>query len=310
VSIAMLAALLASAAVFPLALADGPEPESKRDAEGKEAEEQPAEPWPGAEDAEDSGAEPVTPADPVQRFQSNFSSNEPFYIAVGSRDDTTAKFQISFKYRFLSKGGGIDRRTGLSSRLFLGYTQKSIWDLDQKSLPFRDTNYRPSFFYLRETPLGCNGSRKRCRSGLQIGVEHESNGQGGDDSRSLNVAFVRPTWRLGDLDDYHWTLSPKFYGYVTSLSDNRDLPDYRGYVDFLVSLGKLDSWKFAGTFRKGTDASAYSAEIEITYPLDRIFGGNVATFLYLQVFSGYGESLIDYDRKGPTQIRLGIAALR
>lgn len=245
--------------------------------------------------------------DPIQRFASRFGLNEPLYFAVGFRKEGDAKFQISFKYRFFSAVPGSAPRTWIGNTYF-GYTQTSIWDVEDDSLPFRDTSYRPSLFFLRDRIA--RYSTERRHFGIQFGIEHESNGQGGDDSRSLNIAFVRPTWRFGAIDGYHFTLSPKLYVYVDSLSDNPDLDEYRGYADLAAAWGKFDSWKIAGTLRTGTKNDAGSIEVAVTYPLDRLISRDIGAFVMLQYFSGWGESLIDYDVKRPSQVRLGFALVR
>lgn len=43
---------------------------------------------------------------------------------------------------------------------------------------------------------------KGFRLDLQAGVFHESNGKGGADSRSLNTAYVQPTFVVGKEGDF------------------------------------------------------------------------------------------------------------
>lgn len=261
-----------------------------------------------AQEILDEGAvETPGPIDPIQRFASRFGLNEPLFFAVGWRKEGDARFQISFKYRFYSVEPGKKAHSWLANTYF-GYTQTSIWDIEDDSLPFRDTSYRPSFFYLQDRlPRYSTETR---HFGIQFGIEHESNGQGEDDSRSLNIAFFRPTWRFGELTDYHFTISPKFYVYVDSLSDNPDLDEYRGYVDFVAAWGKHDSWKAQVMLRKGTRAKSGSIQADVSYPLDRLISRNVGAFVLLQYFNGWGESLIDYNVKRPSQVRLGLMLVR
>jgi outer membrane phospholipase A len=259
---------------------------------------------PAQEQAEPPPNEPSV--DAVQRFFSHFSAHEPLYFAAGLREDGNAKFQVSFRYRFLEPRPGTEGNGSFSEHLYFGYTQYSIWDWEADSSPFRDTSYIPSLFWSRGNLRGPRPSPR----GLQIGIEHESNGQGGDDSRSLNVVYVQPTWRFGNFDRYHWTISPKIYAYVGSLGDNPDIEDYRGYMDLIVSYGKLDSWKFATMTRYGAAGGRTSFQVDVSYPLDRLLTKRFNAFVHLQYFNGWGESLLDYDVKRPSQIRLGLMLIR
>lgn len=98
-----------------------------------------------------------------------------------------AEFQISFKVPMnyddlLFDGDG----------LFFGMTLKSFWQVytGDASRPFRETNYRPELFYFTPTswqPLG--GS-----TWLGFGIEHESNGQRQELSRSWNRVYTNLTF--------------------------------------------------------------------------------------------------------------------
>ena len=241
------------------------------------------------------------------RYGELFAPHEPLYAVVGGRGTTNAKFQISFRYRFLGGRAG-DGHTSWLEDLNFGFTQTSLWDIELESSPFRDTSYRPSLFYREETVA--RWSRPRRRVGIQAGIEHESNGQAGDRSRSLNIVYVQPILHLGDERDWHWTVAPRIFAYVGSLADNPNIADFRGYADLLVTWGHPDGLELRGMLRKGTRADRGSMQLDVTWPLDRLRGGRIAAYAHLQVFAGWGESLIDYDVKRPTQFRLGITVLR
>ncbi|WP_454720693.1 MULTISPECIES: phospholipase A [Cupriavidus] len=250
-----------------------------------------------------ASAEPA----PVQadlRDQGRLTFNEPMYFMAGGHGGANAKFQLSFKFRVFQ--GENPNSRSLLDNLYFGYTQFSLWDLAADSHPFRDTNYRPSLFYY----LSDTGVHNRAISRLSVaaGLEHESNGLDGDRSRSINTVFARPTFYLGDLTDWHWTVSPKLYYYVEK-SDNTNIANYRGYMDLKLAYGKADSWEFAATLRKGTQKYYGSVDTAVTYPLARLVPGT-AGYLMAGYFIGYGESLLDYNRKQPWQFRLGYALSR
>jgi outer membrane phospholipase A len=237
---------------------------------------------------------------------SRISFKDPTYFIVGnSGHDVSAKFQLSFKYRIFQPDD--PRSRGLIDNLYFGYTQFSIWDLQAPSSPFRDTNYRPSLFYFLPD-LGVSNSFIS-RISLATGLEHESNGQDGVKSRSLNIAFVEPSVSFGKLNDYHLTVAPKIYTYLGPLSDNPDIADYRGNVDLKISFGKPDGIGFSTLLRKGRHGNAGSADNQLSYPLSRLIPGT-AGYLFANYFYGYGESLLNYNEKITPQLRVGFALSR
>lgn len=233
------------------------------------------------------------------------SPEEPIYFLFGHGDDhgADARFQISFKYRPFEPKGSIAQYAPFLSNLYFSYTQTTLWDIGGDSSPFRDTSYRPGIFY-----RWAGASRGVLPDVWRIGVEHESNGQGGVDSRSLNIAYVRPSWDIDLANGKRLTFSPKVYTYLDK-DENSDIAHYRGYVDWQLRYGREDGLMLTGLYRQGTRGYA-TGQLDISYPLsDRILS-RTGTFAHLQIFSGYGETLLDYNKDRDTQIRLGISITR
>lgn len=176
------------------------------------------------------------------------SANEPLYFVVGSSSerDFDARFQLSFKYRPFDPDARVAKYLPPLSNLYFAYTQTSLWDLGGNSSPFEDTSYRPSVYY-KWTGAG----RGMIPDSWSVGLEHESNGRDGDDSRSINTAFIKPTWHLDFAHGRRLTLSPKFYQYLEK-SDNSDIYQYRGYVDFQARFGREDGAILTALYRQGT----------------------------------------------------------
>ncbi|MFN0298921.1 MAG: phospholipase A [Burkholderiales bacterium] len=234
------------------------------------------------------------------------STYEPMYFILGTRENATAKMQLSFKYRPFDEeifGTGIFAPL---SKLHFGYTQASLWDIGQESAPFRDTSYRPGIFYLEpDLWRSADGGR---RLSFAAGLEHESNGRDGESSRSMNNAYLRPRWRVNFGRDYYWALSPKFVKYLEK-SDNTDIADYRGYVDLNIRLGRYDGFEVSSVLRKG-NRTAGSIQLDLTYPIRRRIFADAGGFVHLQYFNGYGESLLDYNVHRRSQMRLGFSIVR
>lgn len=233
------------------------------------------------------------------------STFEPMYFADGGGTESLVRFQLSFKYRLVLPDD--PRSRGLLDNLYFAYTQMSLWDIHKTGAPFRDTSYMPQlFYYLPDTGWK---SPLFTQMGLMAGLGHESNGQGGADSRGIDIVFVRPTWEFGDVQSTHLTLSPKIYYYIRKDDLNSDIAHYRGYADFLVKYGSPDGLQLAVTLRKGTRAGYGSIDTQLTYPLARLFSNALGGYLWLGYFNGYGEDLLDYNQRRWVA-RIGLSLVR
>lgn len=243
-------------------------------------------------------------ANVLQSFVDRFSLHEPIYIVYGN-EDLAAKFQISFKYRVLrfdeNKEGPVSRS------LQLAYTQRSLWDFDGASSPFYDTSYMPAAFYEWIRPLEKSQGWFRWL-GLQSGVRHESNGQSGGNSRSLNTLFVRSAWSVGSLDSWHLLIMPETWIYVGGLSDNEQIRDYRGYGQLRAVFGKAGGPALAYTGGIGRDFDNVTTQLDLTFPVN-IGWLDFGTYFLVQYFNGYGENLLDYDVRTHS-LRFGISLVR
>lgn len=249
----------------------------------------------------------ATPADsnPLRYVENRLSFYEPIYFAAGKNGDQDAKFQLSFKYRIFMPDDL--RSRAFFDNLYFAYTQRSLWDLSEESKPFKDTSYMPSvFYYLPDIGLR---SRFFSAMGIAAGVGHESNGQAGGASRSINIAFVQPTWAFGNVNDTHLSVSPKLYYYLQK-SENPDIAKYRGYMDLLVKYGSPNGLQLATTLRKGTHAWYGSVETQLTYPLARLLGGGWGGYLFAAFFDGYGEDIRDYNKRNHWSARIGYSISR
>ncbi|MCC7548864.1 MAG: phospholipase A [Burkholderiales bacterium] len=239
-------------------------------------------------------------------FAAALSAYEPVYFSAGSHGGANAKFQLSLKYRLFNENAGLARRIPALAHLYLGYTQSSLWDLESRSNPFRDTSYQPRLFYADNDVW--HGETQPVRLSAEFGLGHESNGRGGDESRSINIAYVRPGLTLGRTGKWQVTFAPKIYTYLDK-EDNPDIAEYRGYVDYSATIGKADRWQLTGLLREGT-GEGWSVQMDLSYPLRSVAIGNLNGYLHFQYFGGWGESMLDYDRRLPAQYRIGLMFVR
>jgi phospholipase A1/A2 len=229
---------------------------------------------------------------------------EPVYVIAGGDGGLNAKFQISLRYQLFDGRGALANRLPWIDDLYLSYSQTSLWDLGDLSKPFKDSSYRPRLFFSNyDLARYFDG---QLRVGVETGFGHESNGKEGDESRSFNMIYARPTLTLGDPAGLRFFAAPLIHNYIAD-DENPDLKDYRGYVDWVLGIGAKGGLDFWTTLRKGERSDYGSVEFNVSYPLSKLSGGDLTGWLTLQYFNGYGESLLDYNRKLDSQLRLGIA---
>ena len=245
----------------------------------------------------------------VQRsFAGRFTAHEPVYFIYGL-DAPGAKFQFSFKYRLLGDNGRLGDKVPVLRGLYLGFTQRSLWDIAANSSPFFDTSYMPELMYESQSYLDLGKRGGFQILGFQAGVRHESNGRDGSASRSVNIAYFRPAVAFGRLDGWNLLLAPRFFTYVSDVSNNPDIADYRGYSELTAIFGKNDRLALSLTGRLGRAGHRGSLQADLTIPVrfDKLF--DFATYLLIQYWNGYGESLRDYNKQTST-IRAGFSLVR
>jgi outer membrane phospholipase A len=239
-------------------------------------------------------------------FLDNFSTHDSVYFIYGP-DAPAAKFQFSFQYQMLANDGWLAREYPLLKGLRFAYTQRSLWDIDESSSPFYDTSYMPELFFASFAPA------KKTRGfftwlGWQAGLGHESNGRDGVNSRSLNTASAHAAFALGNLAGWNLVVVPKISAYISDMSDNADMDDYRGFGELRAAFGKNDSLGVSVLARAGQGLKKGAMQVDVTYPLD-VFFNNFAAYILVQYWNGYGESLLHYNKRTET-IRAGLSIVR
>jgi phospholipase A1 len=245
----------------------------------------------------------------IQRsFVGRFSPHEPVYFIYGP-DAPGAKFQFSFKYRVLGQKARLGDELPALRGLYAGFTQRSLWDIDADSSPFYDSSYMPELMYESQSFVSPGDGGGFRLLGYQAGVRHESNGQQGPESRSLNIAYIRPAFSFGRLDGWNLLLLPRIFDYITDLEDNPDIKNYRGNVELAVVIGRNDRGALALTGRAGRGFHKGSLQADLTIPVKFDLMFDFATYLLIQYWNGYGESLRSYNQRTET-VRAGFSLVR
>ena len=242
----------------------------------------------------------------IQRsFAGRFNAHEPVYFLYG-RDAPAAKFQFSFKYRLLGEEGRLGETLPALRGVYLGFTQRSLWDITADSSPFFDTSYMPEIMFESQSFVNPSAGGGFQFLGYQAGYRHESNGRDGPDSRSLNILYFRPAMAFGRLDGWNLLVAPRLLAYVSDLSNNPDIKNYRGNVELMLVAGRNDRFALSLTARLGRKGSL---QTDLTFPVkfDKLF--DFATYFLIQYWDGYGESLLYYNQRTST-VRAGFSLVR
>jgi phospholipase A1 len=214
-------------------------------------------------------------------------------------DDHEMVFQISFKAPLWRNA------MGSSGDLWMAYTAKSWWQLfnDEFSSPFRETNYEPEVFWQDSGNFSLFGWDL---DAYRLGFVHQSNGQNVPRSRSWNrvyahFGFSKGAWTLSLKPWYRIPEDDKKTPDATDGDDNPDIWRYMGYGEYGLSYrtSKSHLWSLMTRYNFHSDAKG-AAALSWSFPLSDRFRG------YAEIFSGYGDSMIDYNAS-ITRFTLGIA---
>jgi phospholipase A1 len=207
--------------------------------------------------------------------------------------DYEAKFQLSLKLRIWKDIlGDWERHLGMHIDLWLAYTQLSFWQIYNASIsrPFRETNYEPELILNGRMDKDLFYDWKL--RFIQIALNHQSNGQSEPLSRSWN----RLMFNFGfERENFDVVLKTWYRFPESTTDDNPDIESYLGYGELSAgyrrNLSGID-WRFSLMFRnnlrfdnENRSALQLGVEANLFGPLN----------LYVQYFTGYGESLINYN---------------
>ncbi len=210
-------------------------------------------------------------------------------------DAVEAKFQISFKTKLA------EDVFGDNGDVWAGYTQSSRWQAYNSGIsrPFRETNYEPEVMLVFRNNYSLFGWKGRM---MGVGINHQSNGRSDPLSRSWNrVIFTAGL----DRENWAFVVRPWYRISEGAREDNNpDIEDYIGRGDAMLVYNR-NGHELSLTGRhslRGGDRSNGSLQLDWGFPITNLLRGHV------QVFDGYGESLIDYNHRA-TYIGVGFALL-
>ena len=204
-----------------------------------------------------------------------------------------AAFQFSFKTKIAHR---IFWGTG---DIWVAYTQKAFWQVytDKLSRPIRDVNYEPELILNFATKYKLFGF-----DGRMIGVifNHQSNGNRVPLSRGWNriilqAGFEKNNWKV--------IIRPS-YKLNSKTDGNPKIADYAGRAEAIVvyNAGQHQLSTIMAHSMMVKNGGRGGIQLNWVFPIINNFKG------MLQLFNGYGETLLDYNHK-QTTVGLGISLM-
>lgn len=227
-------------------------------------------------------------------------SPSPGHTALTALPYSTNETRIQLSVRTKMAQGLLTQQQGLlRDSLWFSYTQQSYWQLfnSELSRPFRATDHEPAFTYIypsdAQLPLGW-----RLRySGIRL--VHQSNGQQLPLSRSWNRTVLMAGVERGN----EFRLTGQIWRRVVEDAADDDNPDISDKVGRAELAGYWDvnpDNTLGVTLRHSLRANANgSIRVEWLRKLGSSGspGNHSGLRLHTQLFSGYGDSLLDYNRQ-------------
>ena len=207
---------------------------------------------------------------------------------VAPSDNIEAKFQLSLKTPVWSK---IYNDNGY---LFFAFTQQAYWQAYNSDIssPFRETNYEPELILLLPHYKNYEEAASRI---IGISLSHQSNGRAGELSRSWNRLKLSWVTSIGNVfinfePWYRFKEKRKDAPSDPEGDDNPDITKYMGWFELSAAYKDEDAtWRM---MVRNNLRSDNKGAIRLSY--SRPFNKHVR--FYAELFNGYGESLIDYNR--------------
>jgi phospholipase A1 len=242
---------------------------------------------------------------PISTYKINYFTINNLW----KNDNAQVKFQFSVKYKFFGRDVRIQ---GHPLSLYLAYTQKSLWNVGQSSMPFEESNYNPEAFF--DYRINHSWGRFSLRDIILGPYEHESNGLAGPDSRSWDRQYAAVRLGLWPLEQRcgaettgqqdHVELNMKTWhasgysdqdAYLRALGRTETFPDYEGYGEINLVLRDVIVQGEWGNRLDVTSRIGGKQNFEIQYQ-QKIPYLNFSP--YIQYWNGYGETLLRFDRFG------------
>lgn len=228
------------------------------------------------------------------------TSPSPGHTAASSTPYRTSEMRIQLSVRTKIAEGLLTQGQELRrDSLWFGYTQQSNWQLFSGDLsrPFRTTDHEPEITYVYPTDAQLPGGWRLRYSGISLA--HQSNGQPLPLSRSWNRTVLMAGMEKGNKYRVQARLWKRLAEDAPT-DDNPDISDKVGRAE-LAALWNINSNDTVGATWRHSLSSGDGGSLRLEWLKSlgdtRAIGSRNGLRLHTQLFSGYGDSLIDYNRR-------------
>jgi phospholipase A1/A2 len=244
----------------------------------------------------------VTTANNVNSQPNSPSNAQP----STATDFNSSELKINLSVRTKIASGLLRRGDdALRDSIWFGYSQQSYWQLFNSAIsrPFRVTDHEPELIYVYPHALALPGGWTYRMTGT--GLVHQSNGQSKPLSRSWNRAYVMAAADKIASNGDRFTLQARVWDRISERADKDDNPDISNFIGRAELAGR---WSF--DTGAGIDKTAHTLGLTVRHALKSQGRGSVkleylrslgstnsGLRFHTQLFSGYGDSLIDYNVK-------------
>lgn len=248
----------------------------------------------------------LTMADAVNSAPSTPSPNHTAQPVSYSSTETRIQLSVRTKLaQGLLNGGSSE---WLDS-IWFAYSEQSYWQTFSADIsrPFHSTDHEPEVIYIYPVDLARDdGFHLRY---LGVSANHWSNGESNPLSRSWNRIIAKAGMELGKdlvLTANLWQRIPE----PGQSDDNPDLVQYMGNAEVSAMWSISARHSLSMTVRRNFDNGDNGSARLIWYykPEFASSKGKSALRLHADLFTGYGESLIDYNYRR-TVLNLGLSLL-
>jgi phospholipase A1 len=214
---------------------------------------------------------------------------------------TENKIQLSVRTKVakgLLKSG--DNDDDDHDSVWFGYTQQSYWQLFNGAIsrPFRATDHEPEVIYIYPHQIPLAGGWNYRLSGL--GLVHQSNGQSLPLSRSWNRVYLMGAAEKTLGQDSGLTLQGRIWDRLKESSGNDDNPGIENYIGRAEVTGswQINKANTVGVTLRHSLRKEARGSARFDWMMAPASSPNYTGLRYhVQLFSGYGDSLVDYNRK-------------
>ncbi|MBG6072230.1 MULTISPECIES: phospholipase A [unclassified Polaromonas] len=230
--------------------------------------------------------------------------SSPPLIGAGTPPDykhAETKIQLSVRTKVakgLLKSGEADGDD--QDSLWFGYTQQSYWQLFSGNIsrPFRTTDHEPELVYVYPHQIALPGGWNYRLSGL--GLVHQSNGQSDPLSRSWNRTYLMGAAEKELGPDSSLRLQGRIWKRINEAAVDDNNP---GIEDFVGRAELTGSWQInkantVGVTLRHSLRSKARGSTRVDWLMAPTSSPNYTGLRYhVQLFSGYGDSLLDYNKR-------------